>query len=109
MFWRSAPIDNGPKDWGDVPAPDAERTLSLTSSTTCGFCHRVIRAMRSLDLDLPIHDVHASSEVRDTLFQATGRTQVPCLFVDGVPLLESLDIIEWLTRYRAFLSESDGA
>ena len=63
--------------------------------------------MRSLDLELPVHDVHASSEVREALLQATGRTQVPCLFVDGVPLLESLDIIAWLTRYRAFLSERE--
>ena len=61
--------------------------------------------MRSLDLEFPVHEVNRSSEAREALFRATGRTQVPCLFVDGVPLLESLDIIDWLTRYRAFLSE----
>ena len=63
--------------------------------------------MRSLELEFPVHDVRESTEVRAALLEATGRTQVPCLFVDGVPLLESLDIIDWLTRYRAFLSERE--
>lgn len=30
-----------------------------------------------------------------------GKTQVPCLVIDGKPLYESLDIIEWLkTNYK---------
>ena len=107
MFWRPTSRVGKSGDWGDVPAPDAERTLSLTSSATCGYCHRVLHTMRSLELELPVHDVHGSREVRDALFRATGKTQVPCLFVDGVPLLESLDIIDWLTRYRAFLDEQE--
>ena len=26
----------------------------------------------------------------------TGRTQVPCLVIDGKPMLESADIVQWL-------------
>ncbi|MBW1881075.1 MAG: glutathione S-transferase domain-containing protein [Deltaproteobacteria bacterium] len=30
--------------------------------------------------------------------ERTGRTQVPCLFVDGEPMFESLDIVDWFER-----------
>jgi glutathione S-transferase len=32
----------------------------------------------------------------DTLTRLTGRSQVPCLVVDGEPMLESADIVRWL-------------
>ena len=32
----------------------------------------------------------------DKLVEHTGRSQVPCLVVDGEPILESADIVRWL-------------
>lgn len=32
----------------------------------------------------------------DRLVELTGKSQVPCLVVDGKPMLESRDIIQWL-------------
>ena len=32
----------------------------------------------------------------DKLADLTGRSQVPCLVVDGEPILESADIVDWL-------------
>ena len=32
----------------------------------------------------------------DRLFSETGRRTTPCLFIDGKPMFESEDIIEWL-------------
>ena len=31
-----------------------------------------------------------------TLMEVGGKRQVPCLFIDGAPLYESSDIIDWL-------------
>lgn len=83
-----------------IPSPDQPRELALYKYDYCGFCQRVLRALR----DMP----HVQVELRDTLkdrqhqrdlVQATGMTQVPCLFVDGVPFHESADIVEWLQAY----------
>lgn len=32
----------------------------------------------------------------DALYELTNRLRVPCLVIDGNPMYESLDIIEWL-------------
>ena len=33
------------------------------------------------------------------LIEHGGKEQVPCLFIDGKPLYESLDIIAWLEEH----------
>ena len=38
-------------------------------------------------------------EDRKTLIEVGGMEQVPCLFIDGKPLYESLDIIAWLNAH----------
>ena len=35
-------------------------------------------------------------EDRLELIRVGGKQQVPCLFIDGKPMYESLDIVEWL-------------
>jgi glutathione S-transferase len=35
-------------------------------------------------------------EAEDRLNALTGRSQVPCLVIDGEPMLESGDIVQWL-------------
>ena len=46
--------------------------------------------------DVEYHDIHKSAEDRARLLRDGGKEQVPCLFIDGKPMYESLDIIEWL-------------
>ena len=36
------------------------------------------------------------TEWRKDLRERTGSTQVPCLFINGKPMFESMDIIAWL-------------
>ena len=33
------------------------------------------------------------------LLAVGGIDQVPCLFIDGIPMYESLDIIDWLEKH----------
>jgi glutaredoxin len=35
---------------------------------------------------------------RDILARMTGRSQVPCLVIDGQPMLESADIVQWMRQ-----------
>ncbi|MEQ1507304.1 MAG: glutaredoxin [Myxococcota bacterium] len=82
-----------------VPAPDRERALVLYKYDSCPYCVRVLRSIRELGLTVELRDTRTDPAAFRSLLDATGRTQVPCLFVDGEPLFESLDIIAWLEAY----------
>lgn len=84
-----------------VPEPDRDRELVLYRRDACGACARVERALQELGLDVPRRDTWRDRGAGDELLAKTGRTQVPCLFVDGAALFESRDIAAWLTRYAA--------
>lgn len=58
-----------------------------------------MRTVGRLGVDLTCRDVRADIEHRRALQALTGRTQVPCLVVDGVALFESADIVAWLEAY----------
>ena len=82
-----------------IPGPDESRELLLYKFDTCPYCVRVFRALDSLGLDVPMKDTRKDPEARRGLVEQTGRTQVPCLFIDGVPFFESNDIVNWLKAY----------
>ena len=46
--------------------------------------------------DIIYKDIAQDPEAAKELVQVGGKQQVPCLFIDGKPLYESLDIISWL-------------
>jgi glutaredoxin 3 len=84
-----------------APTPDRDRALVLYKYDTCPYCQRVFRKIAALGLSVPTRDVNTEAGARQELFEATRRSQVPCLFIDGVPLFESADIMEWLEAYAA--------
>ena len=43
-------------------------------------------------------DTQEDSTYRDELIKIGGKSQVPCLVIDGKALYESLDIIEWFKK-----------
>jgi glutaredoxin len=77
----------------------------LYRSSTCGWCRRVERLIGALEIDVEYRD-RGQPEFRAELVSATGSSQVPCLFIDGTPLLESAAIIDWLERYQAAIPEA---
>lgn len=70
--------------------------LELYVFMNCPYCMRVFRYMEEAGIEIPLFDVNADDEARARLKEVGGKVQVPCLFIDGVPMYESLDIIEWL-------------
>ena len=72
-------------------------TLELFMHGTCPYCRRVTDYIESTGrTDILYHDIHKNPEVAERLVKTGGKEQVPCLFIDGEPLYESLDIISWL-------------
>lgn len=71
--------------------------MVLYAKLGCPFCHRVLDFMKDNDIEIEVRD-SLKPENRDKLIEMNGSTQVPCLVVDGKPMLESSDIIEYLSE-----------
>ena len=73
--------------------------LELFKFDTCPYCQRVMKAIKASGrTDVELHDIQKNPEDYRRLLDVGGMDQVPCLFIDGKPLYESLDIINWLER-----------
>lgn len=82
-----------------VPSPDEPRKLVLFTSSTCGYCLRVMRVIDRTGVDVELRNVGGNPDARQELWDATSRTTVPCMFIDDVPMFESKDISHWLLAY----------
>jgi glutaredoxin len=71
-------------------------SLVLYMFDECPFCQRVLSAMGALGFDLPMRNIRKDLSARDELIRVGGSKQVPCLFINGKPLYESADIIDYL-------------
>ena len=70
--------------------------LNLYYFPSCPFCQFVLAKINELKIDTIYSNIHENSDAREKLYQDTGRYTVPCLYIDGVPMHESSDIINWL-------------
>jgi glutaredoxin 3 len=82
-----------------VPAPDQERELVLYKFDSCPYCQIAMAAAEDLGVELDLRDTRRDPAALQEHRGRTGRTQVPCLYIDGEPLFESSDIVDWLHSY----------
>lgn len=78
--------------------------LVLYYKPTCPFCARVLDYMEEAHISLPLRNILEDNDALNTLIEVGGKKQVPCLFIDGKPLYESGDIIDYL---RENVAEGD--
>jgi glutaredoxin 3 len=66
----------------------------------CRFCQRVLTTIDELNIRNQIEflDIQEHPEHGDYLEKLNGTRQVPCLVIDGKPMLESMDIIAFLKK-----------
>ena len=62
----------------------------------CPYCQRVINVIEKHKIKVNWLDIHKDGTHAKKLLTVTGRTTVPCMFIDGKPMFESLDIMKWL-------------
>ena len=73
--------------------------LELFKFDACPYCQRVLRELqREGRTDVELLDTRENPANQARLVREGGLDQVPCLFIDGKPLYESLDIIDWLKK-----------
>ena len=69
--------------------------LTLYYTPSCSYCGRVLDFMKKNNIQLSLKDA-GDPTTREELRKVGGKTQVPCLVIDGKALYESMDIIKWL-------------
>lgn len=75
-----------------------EADLELFKFDSCPFCVRVLNSIREQGIEgIRLRDTRSEEGAQADLVARGGRGQVPCLFIDGKPLYESSDIVNWLT------------
>jgi len=74
--------------------------LTLYHKSTCPFCIKVLHYMDQNNIFMPLKNV-ADIDNYEELLKIGGKTQVPCLVIDGKPLYEPDDIIQWFEDNKA--------
>lgn len=79
--------------------------LTLYQSDLCPYCIKTRRAMKKLDLKIPMKNVGFSGKIRQELIKGGGKSQVPCLRIESKHkptqwLYESSDIIRYFESIK---------
>ncbi len=88
----------------DESETDSVRGLSIYGYPQCPFCRRVIDAVNSLGLEIPLRNTLEDGERRSELLAAMGRATVPVLAIEGDDgqirwMPESADIVRYLRKH----------
>jgi glutaredoxin len=83
----------------------SSQTLELYYFDECPYCQRVLKAMDEMKISLTLKNTRTDSKNREFHLKTTGKTQVPCLYIDGKPMFESMDIINWLKANQANITK----
>ena len=70
--------------------------LTLFYRPTCPYCQKVLAFVNANDIPLALKDISKDPEAQRELMTVGGKTQVPCLRIDGKAMYESDDIIRWM-------------
>ena len=82
-------------------------TLDFYYFDACPYCQRVINVINKHKIKVNWLDIYENQNALQKLTLITGRKTVPCLFIDGNPMHESLDIIAWLEKNLDRLTKTE--
>lgn len=80
-----------------------EPNLVLYYNPDCPYSKKVLKFLEKIGKEIPFKNVKNDLKAKEELLHLGGKTQTPCLFIDGKPLYESDDIIDWLDKKKDIL------
>lgn len=80
--------------------------LELYYFDSCPYCKIVMSAIKRLNLKVDYKNIHQDQNNLQKLIKDTGRKTVPCLYIDGKPMHESAEIVEWMEENQASLQKN---
>ena len=79
--------------------------LELYYFPQCPFCVRVLQVIEQLNLKkIELNNIIEVPAHREKLINDTGRSTVPCLYINDKPMFESADIVTWLQDHKSELN-----
>lgn len=82
---------------------DHRPIVILYYKPTCAYSNKVLGFLKEQGMEIPLKNVEEDPKSREELLHLGGKSQTPCLFIDGKPLYESADIIDWLKDKKDLL------
>jgi glutaredoxin len=79
--------------------------LELYYFEACPYCQLVLEVIEDLSLKVEYKDIRKDEASLSKLIQDTGRRTVPCMYIDGKPMHESSDIMNWLKKNQDHLEK----
>ena len=70
--------------------------LVLYCKTDCPFSNKVLKFIKQINKKLTVKNIDIDHKALDELAHLGGKVQTPCLFIDGKPLYDSENIIDWI-------------
>ena len=77
--------------------------LLLYYTPWCPYSQRVLDYLKQIHRTIPLKNIQQDPKSKEDLRKIGGKTQVPCLIIDGNPMYESATIIQWLSQNRQAL------
>jgi glutathione S-transferase len=79
----------------------AQAELILYYSPNCSSCNKVLHFLNDRKITVSLKNITLDTQSKEELLHIGGKVQVPCLFIDGTPLYDSQDIIDWLIQHTS--------
>jgi glutaredoxin len=79
---------------------DHRPIVVLYYKPSCPYSKKVLDHIEKEGLEVSLKNIETDSKAKEELLHLGGKVQVPCLFIDGKPLYESNDIIDWMKEKK---------
>jgi glutaredoxin 3 len=79
---------------------DHRPIVVLYYKPSCPYSKKVLDHIEKEGLEVSLKNIENDSKAKEELLHLGGKVQVPCLFIDGKPLYESNDIIDWMKEKK---------
>jgi glutaredoxin len=80
--------------------------IMLYYSPQCPYSKKVLAYLERSGIKIPMKNVKADPAAKEELQQQGGHLVVPCLIVNGEPIYDANNIIDWLSAHQEDLSKS---
>jgi glutaredoxin len=77
--------------------------LLLYYTPWCPYSQKVLNYLTQIHKTVPMKNLQNDPKGKEELKKIGGKSQVPCLVINGKAMYESADIIRWLSQNQAFL------
>ena len=80
-------------------------SIALYYSPRCPYSKKVLSYLRQQNLSIPLKDVTVDKQAKEELQKIGGYSVVPCLIINGEPIYDPSEIIDWLSEHKEELKK----